>query len=180
MRRTFNVQCLFSCDLCDRMLHVYTYVAAAVNLTLPICVCSALRQVTRAVTQLYDDALRPSGLRAMQFFLLMNIRGRGSATISDLVEPLMIDQTTLTRSLRLLEREGWVRQAKRSDKRLRAFELTARGDQVLRKAEPLWASVQSEVLQSVDAGRWDDTRTQLARLAAFTQRKRPGGEAGPK
>src|SRR5216117_954004 len=58
------------------------------------CVCNTLRMVTRAVTQLYDDALRPSGLRVTQFSILANIAGKGAANLRQLEDALAIDQTT--------------------------------------------------------------------------------------
>jgi hypothetical protein len=62
--------------------------------------------VTRAVTQLYDDGLRPSGLRVTQFSILATIARMGAANLRQLEDTLAIDQTTLTRSLNLLQREG--------------------------------------------------------------------------
>src|SRR6059036_1689693 len=70
------------------------------------CVCSTLRMVSRAVTQLYDDILRPSGLRVTQFSILGAIARLGDANLRQLEHTLAIDQTTLTRSLKLLERNG--------------------------------------------------------------------------
>jgi len=70
------------------------------------CVCSALRMVSRAMTQLYDDVLRPSGLRVTQFNMLATIARLGQANLKQLESTLGIDQTTLTRSLNLLERDG--------------------------------------------------------------------------
>src|SRR6266850_8044063 len=70
------------------------------------CVCNTLRMVTRAVTQLYDDALRPSRLRVTQFSILATIARMGEANLRQLEHALAIDQTTLTRSLNLLERDG--------------------------------------------------------------------------
>src|SRR2546422_480211 len=69
------------------------------------CVCSTLRMVSRAVTQLYDDILRPSGLRVTQFSILATIARRGEANLRQLEHALVIDQTTLTRSVHLLERD---------------------------------------------------------------------------
>lgn len=63
------------------------------------CVCTTLRMVTRAVTQLYDDALRPGGLRITQFSILASIARAGAANLRQLEDELAIDQTTLTRSL---------------------------------------------------------------------------------
>src|SRR5689334_20876759 len=75
------------------------------------CVCSTLRMVSRAVTQLYDDMLRPSGVRVTQFSILATIARMGEANLKQLEETLAIDQTTLTRSLSLLERDGVIERA---------------------------------------------------------------------
>ncbi|SRR5437899_9523525 len=69
------------------------------------CVCDTLRMVTRVVTQLYDEMLRPSGLRVTQFNILATISRLGEANLRQLEYMLAIDQTTLTRSLNLLERD---------------------------------------------------------------------------
>jgi len=61
--------------------------------------------VTRVVTQLYDEMLRPSGLRVTQFNILATISRLGEANLRQLEYMLAIDQTTLTRSLNLLERD---------------------------------------------------------------------------
>src|SRR3989475_8604615 len=88
------------------------------------CVCSTLRMVTRAVTQLYDDVLRPSGLRVTQF----SIRARmGEANLKQLEDTLAIDQTTLTRSLHLLERDRVIERVPHPDGRIKAMRLTSTG-----------------------------------------------------
>lgn len=66
------------------------------------CVCSTLRMVTRAVTQLYDDILRPSGLRVTQFSVLAAIARSGRANLRQLEAVLAIDQTTLAVSARAI------------------------------------------------------------------------------
>src|SRR5262245_21162691 len=91
------------------------------------CVCNALRMVSRAVTQLYDDALRPSGLRVTQFSVLAMIAALGEASLKQLEEALAIDQTTLTRGLSLLARDGVIGRASHPDGRVRAMRLTAKG-----------------------------------------------------
>ncbi len=63
------------------------------------CVYNTLRMVTRVVTQLYDDCLRPSGLRVTQFSILAAIARLREASLKQLEDELAIDQTTLTRSL---------------------------------------------------------------------------------
>src|SRR5947208_13488349 len=90
------------------------------------CVCNPLRMVTRAVTQLYDDVLRPSGLRVTQFSILATIGRIGEANLKQLEDTLAIDQTTLTRSLNILERDGVIERASHPDARIRAMKLTSK------------------------------------------------------
>src|SRR5437867_5195734 len=91
------------------------------------CVCNTLRMVTRAVTQLYDDMLRPSGIRVTQFSILATIARMREANLKQLEDALAIDQTTLTRSLSLLERDGLIERAPHPDGRFKAMRLTSKG-----------------------------------------------------
>ena len=118
------------------------------------CVCNTLRMVTRAVTQLYDDALRPSGLRATQFSILATIAGKDEANLKQLEDALAIDQTTLTRSLNLLERDRLIERAPHPDGRIKAMRLTPKGRRTLDVARPLWARAQDKVLRELGAKAW--------------------------
>ena len=72
------------------------------------CACASLRRAARAVTQLYDDEMRTSGLKATQFTILQVLSTRGESRQSAIGETLALDATTLTRTMKLLSREGWV------------------------------------------------------------------------
>src|SRR5258707_12689829 len=88
---------------------------------LSTCVCNTLRMASRAVTQLYDDVLRPSGLRVTQFSILAMIARMGEANLRQLENTLAMDQTTLTRSLSLLERDGDIGSVPLPDVRINAM-----------------------------------------------------------
>ena len=139
------------------------------------CVCSSLRMATRVVTQLYDDMLRPSGLRVTQFSILATIARLGAASLRQLEDALAIDQTTLTRSLRLLQRDGVIERVAHPDARIKAMRLTARGRRALAAARPLWARAQDRVLGELGATAWDDTRRRLMRLLGVAVDKRERG-----
>src|SRR5712691_12554421 len=110
------------------------------------CVCSTLHMVSRAVTQLYDDILRPSGLRVTQFSILGAIARLGAANLRQLEHTLAIDQTTLTRSLNLLERDRVIKRVPHPDGRIKAMTLTSKGRKLLRPARPLWRPPQTRGL----------------------------------
>jgi DNA-binding MarR family transcriptional regulator len=127
---------------------------------------------TRAVTQLYDDALRPSGLRASQFSILATIAGRGAASLKQLEEMLAIDQTTLSRNLGLLERDGLLGRAPHPDGRVKAMRLTPKGRRALAVARPLWAQVQQKILRELGTTAWADAQRRLIHLLRLAIRKR--------
>jgi DNA-binding MarR family transcriptional regulator len=141
------------------------------------CICNSLRMVSRAVTQLYDDVLRPSGLRVTQFSLLAAIARRGEANLGQLTDALAIDQTTLTRSLTLLESGGLIERAPHPDGRIKSMRLTGRGRRTLDAARPLWAQAQQKVLRELGVTAWDDVQRRLAHVlrVALAKRARRAG-----
>src|SRR2546422_438016 len=142
------------------------------------CVCNTLRMVTRAVTQLYDDVLRPSGLRVTQFSILAAIARMGEANLKVLEDTLAIDQTTLTRSLSLLERDGVIERASHPDGRIKAMRLTARGRRALEVARPLWAQAQGKVVRELGTKAWADAQRRLTLLHQVAVKKRGLGRKG--
>jgi DNA-binding MarR family transcriptional regulator len=128
--------------------------------------------VSRAVTQLYDDGLRPSGLRVTQFSVLAAIARMGEANLKQLENTLAIDQTTLTRSLNLLERDGVIERASHPDGRVKAMRLTPKGRRALEVARPLWAETQAKVLRELGPNVWADAQRRLARLLDAAVKRR--------
>ena len=117
------------------------------------CACFNLRKATRAVTQLYDDALRPSGLRCTQFSLLTLLKASGAVAMTRLADDAVMDRTTLARNLEVLERGGLVRIRSGEDARVREIELTRAGVAKLEEAFPLWRRAQRTVKQGLGSGR---------------------------
>ena len=144
------------------------------------CVCNTLRMATRAVTQLYDDALRPSGLRVTQFSMLAALARRGEANLRQLEEALAIDQTTLTRSMGVLERDGLTERVDNPDRRVKAMRLTAKGRATLAAARPLCSLAQDRVLGELGAKGWADARRRLAHLLDVAVRTRGSRRERPR
>src|SRR5881296_3690126 len=136
------------------------------------CVCSTLRMVTRAVTQLYDDVLRPSGLRVTQFSMLATLARLGGANLRQLEDTLAIDQTTLTRSLHLLERDRVIERVPHPDGRIKAMRLTSTGRRALEAARPLWGHAQDKVLRELGTRAWEDARRRPAQLLRVAVKRR--------
>lgn len=120
------------------------------------CLCFRARRVSRVVTRVYDDALRPLGLQATQLTLLnaitMSDRGDG-ASMRRVADLMSMDQTTLSRNVRLLARAGLVRIATRAtDRRTRVLTLTASGRRRQSEALPLWRGAHARLTAALGAG----------------------------
>src|ERR1700741_4008453 len=132
------------------------------------CASFNFRRMARAVTRLFDLAFHGTGIRSTQFAILVGIAKTQPTSIGALAELLVIDSTTLTRSLRLLEKEGLLLVSKRSVKRQRFVSLTPQGEQVLAHAMPAWHKAQDRFTQAIGQDYWANLRNELERLAQVT------------
>lgn len=130
------------------------------------CNCASVRRTGRVLTQLYDEILAPSGVRATQFALLSGLARTGPVALGDLAAGLVMDRTTLTRNLAPLERAGWVATAAGADRRTRQVLLTDEGRQALGRALPLWRTAQERVGERFGQERLAALRAELAALTA--------------
>ncbi|MEH2198616.1 MarR family winged helix-turn-helix transcriptional regulator [Nostoc sp.] len=119
------------------------------------CACFNLRKASRAVTQLFDEKLEPSGLLVTQLTILVAISILGSVAIGDLAEGLVMDRTTLTRNLKPPEREGLIQINPGEDRRVRVVTLTDKGRSVLAQALPLWQQAQADIVESLGQERFN-------------------------
>lgn len=109
------------------------------------CACNKVRTAARAVTRVYDDALRPVGLRATQLSVLVAVETIDALSITSLAAVLGMDRSTLTRNLRPLEDEGLVALGQEGWRRSRTLEITKKGQQRLREAVPFWEKAQKQL-----------------------------------
>src|SRR5438552_15501682 len=129
------------------------------------CASFNFRRTARAVTSLYDTALQKSGIRSTQFAILVGVAKNQPVSIGALANVLVIDGTTLTRSLRLLQTEGFIAISNRAAMRQRFLSITAKGERVLGRSLPAWRKAQERFVSTVGSGYWLNLRNELDRLA---------------
>ena len=123
--------------------------------TLP-CMCANIRRAARALTQHYDEALRPVGLTITQFTILQALSLAGEPTQGELGELLAMDSTTLTRTLAIMSRNGWIGKHYGADRRERRLRLTRTGESEFNRARPNWQSAQEALQEKLGKRRWDE------------------------
>jgi DNA-binding MarR family transcriptional regulator len=133
------------------------------------CACASLRRAARAVTRLYDAELRGSGLRVPQFTLLYMLGQTGPSPQAALGELLALDATTLSRTLRPLQRAGWIRTVPGRDRRETRWTLTAAGRRRLARASRGWERVQAVLRARLRPEHWKLLVEDLAAVAGVAR-----------
>ncbi|HEY1580257.1 MAG TPA: MarR family winged helix-turn-helix transcriptional regulator [Terracidiphilus sp.] len=151
---------------------IYIYFAMDDRTPPPLpCMCASLRRAARALTQLYEKELRPLGLRSTQLTILQVLSRTGELTQKKLGEILSMDSTSLTRTVAVMLREGWLTERRGEDRRERWIGMARAGEKKLSNALPAWEKVQKRLRQEIGPQSWKDlmqlTR-QLTQFAATT------------
>jgi DNA-binding MarR family transcriptional regulator len=110
-----------------------------------LCSATALRKASRRLTQLYDEALDPCGLRSTQYAILAELerRSKEPPTMRELAHALVMDRSSLGHNLRPLERDGLIAlEESVEDRRRRHVVVTRVGKAKLRAARQLWQTAQ--------------------------------------
>jgi DNA-binding MarR family transcriptional regulator len=132
------------------------------------CLCSNVRRTARAMTQLYEEALRPLGLRSSQFTILQVLERTGEVAQGRLSEILAMDSTTLTRTIAIMLREGWVAERRGEDRRERWLRLSKTGEAQMKRAVPAWERVQARVWRQLGEEKWRELFQLTTRLAELS------------
>lgn len=125
-------------------------------LNMALCTCATIRKAARIVTQMFETALQPTGLTAGQVTLLAVLSEQGEMPLTSLADALVLDRTTLTRNLKPMVRDGFVNIKMEEDQRVRMVGLTPSGTRKIAEAYPLWAEVQSRLVDGLGGERWSD------------------------
>jgi DNA-binding MarR family transcriptional regulator len=133
------------------------------------CACSNVRKAARAVTQLFDEMLQPTGLRSTQFTLLVAVALLGEAPVMQLSQALVMDRTTLARNLKPCVRQGLLTVEAGTDRRRRLVRLTERGHQALARALPYWEQAQHQVITCLGQEQWHALRVSLQATMTLAQ-----------
>ncbi len=136
-----------------------------------VCAASNLRRASRAIAQIYNEIMRPTGLLGTQFTLLVALCLTGSINISRLAQILVMDRTTLGRNIKPLSKKGLVKIFQGEDRRLRMVTLTDKGHEALSKALPLWEIAQRQVVNQLGRKRFETMLDDLKKTVSLVQLK---------
>ncbi len=128
------------------------------------CACQNLRRATRIVTRVYDQELRKAGIEITQFGLLTALAAVGEANQKRLSAGFALDSTTLTRTLGLMRKRGWIEVRRGTDKRERLFRLTAAGNRQVAAAQRHWERAERRFEKKLGRDGWESMQKMVARI----------------
>ena len=129
------------------------------------CVCANLRKVARVVTQSYEKQMKTIGLKITQYYMLINIVRYKGISISELGENMLLDQTTVTRNVNILEKNSYVNIKKdEGDSRIKSIVITEQGLAKLEEATPIWSQIQKRIEASIGEEKYKELLETLTQI----------------
>jgi DNA-binding MarR family transcriptional regulator len=128
------------------------------------CACQNLRRLSRVVTRIYDQELSRAGVEITQFGLLTALAAVGEANQKRLSAGFAMDSTTLTRTLGLLRKQGWIRAKRGKDRRERLFSLMGAGKRQLAMAQPHWERAERRLRAELGDAGWKNMKETVFRM----------------
>ena len=113
------------------------------------CIGMRSRVINRVISRIYDEALRPHGIKGSQMSILAVISGFGRAEPSEICRLLQLDASTLSRNVSRMKSNGWLEAAPRSDRRAHRLALTADGERIIVEAFSSWQEAQDKVTRAL-------------------------------
>lgn len=142
------------------------------------CLCASLRRGARALTQMYEQGLRPLGVTSTQLTVLQALDRTGEIPQRKLGTILAMDSTTLTRTLRIMARHGWVSERPGEDRRERWLRLGRAGQAQLKRALPAWEQMQSRARRQLGDAAWEQLFALVNRVAEFASAQSSSHQEG--
>ena len=145
------------------------------------CACHNLRRTSRAVTQVFDAHFEQIGLKTTQFTVLaaLSYESEGRPTVTHLARVLVLEQSSLSRNLAVLERQGLLVLEPGEDKRERIVILTRAGRTLLARGYPVWKQAQAAVAGALGPADFDVQLRSLRRMARAALALRPERSGNP-
>jgi DNA-binding MarR family transcriptional regulator len=132
------------------------------------CACANLRRAARVVSRIYGRELRSQHIEITQFTILMTLERTGQISQGKLGRVLALDSTTLTRTLALLRKRGWIREKEGDDRRFRMIELTSAGRTKVNQGLPHWKRAQDRLQGLLGESTMNQLGELLARISTGT------------
>lgn len=118
------------------------------------CACTAVRKANRALFRYYENALAGSGLSVTQFSILRTLQRNGDTPLTELANELVMERTSLYRTIAPLIEAGTVALAPGKNKKIKVAKLTDNGITQINVSEPHWRAAQESFIAAIGEDNW--------------------------
>lgn len=115
------------------------------------CIAVRVRLINRVISAVYDEALRPLGLRISQANLLVAVARMGEARPAGLCRILRIEKSTVSRDVEIMKANGWLESDPPAGGRNQVLRITTAGRDLLARSQPAWEAAQAEAGRLIGA-----------------------------
>ncbi len=133
------------------------------------CVCTTVRKANRALFRHYERAFSRTGISQIQFSILRQLERSGPTPLAELAEALVMERTSLYRSIRPLTDSGAVALAPGANRRIKVASLTQKGRELIDSAEPIWRRTQERVVHAIGEESWRQLSAVLLAIPELIQ-----------
>ena len=138
---------------------------ASIDTIAKTCIAVRLRMLNRLVTNVYDEAMRPLGLKVSQLNILIAAAKMGVARPAAVCKHLQLDVSTLSRNVERMKARGWLKIIPAEDGRAQPFQLTAMGKRLVERAIPAWEKAQQKVKSTLGTSVVEALETAVHRMS---------------
>lgn len=129
------------------------------------CACANIRKAARIVTQTYEKKMAPTGLKVTQYYMLVNIARHCNISISELGNIMLLDQSTVTRNINILQKDNYVAITRDiNDSRTKTVSITDSGLSKIEEATPIWLQLQENIETDMGTKKFKDLLQTLNQL----------------
>jgi DNA-binding MarR family transcriptional regulator len=125
------------------------------------CVCTTVRKANRALFRYYEEAMEGTGVTVTQFSILRDLQREGTSPLSRLADRLVMERTSLYRTIKPLESTGAISISNTKNRKIRVAQLTRSGQDLLQAVTPAWQRAQTRIVDALGADRWEALSTAL-------------------
>ena len=108
------------------------------------CIAVRIRLLNRTVTSIFDEALRPLGVKVSQLNVLIVVAKRGPMPPGDVARRLNMEKSTLSRNVDRMRARGWLKVSEGESGRKQILELGPAGRKLIEKSLPFWKKAQAQ------------------------------------
>lgn len=113
------------------------------------CIAVRIRLLNRMITNIYDSALSPFGIKLTQLNILMVVYLAGEIGYDALCKRLKMEKSTLSRNVERLKKKNWIEVISDKSDRKKLLKVSPEGEELISIVNAAWEEAQRKAEELV-------------------------------